>query len=257
MSARCRIFDAHLHIIDHRYPVVRNNGYFPDAFTCTDYLDRMQAYCLAGGAVVSGSFQGYDQTYLVDALKRLGPSFVGVTQVPATVTDDDIIELNRVGVRAVRFNLKRGGSENVKYLDALARRVHEIAGWHVELYIEASELRSLYHVLVALPAVSIDHLGLVKEGFGTLRKLVESGVRVKATGFGRVGFDVKNSIKTLFLANPDALMFGTDLPSTRAPKPYQDDDYNLISETLGASNADKVLYVNVMKFYRLAIKANS
>ena len=35
-----------------------------------------------GGAVVSGSFQGFDQSYLLDALDQLGPSFVGVTQLP-------------------------------------------------------------------------------------------------------------------------------------------------------------------------------
>ena len=37
---------------------------------------------VAGGAVVSGSFQAYDQTYLVDALQRLGDGFVGVAKVP-------------------------------------------------------------------------------------------------------------------------------------------------------------------------------
>jgi len=43
-------------------------------------------------AVVSGSFHGFDQSYLLDALALLGPGFVGVTQLPATVTDDEIRE---------------------------------------------------------------------------------------------------------------------------------------------------------------------
>lgn len=128
-----KLFDAHLHIIDSNFPLTPNNGYLPDAFTCGDYLDRMKAYNLAGGAVVSGSFQAFDQAYLVHVLATLGPSFVGVTQVPATVSDEELLELNRIGVRAVRFNLKRGGSEDVRYLDSVARRVYELAGWHVEL----------------------------------------------------------------------------------------------------------------------------
>jgi predicted TIM-barrel fold metal-dependent hydrolase len=81
------LFDAHFHIIDNRFPLVPNNGYVPEPFTCEGYLKRMARYRLAGGAVVSGSFQAFDQTYLVDALKTLGPSFVGVTQVPATISD--------------------------------------------------------------------------------------------------------------------------------------------------------------------------
>lgn len=245
-----KLFDTHLHIIDSRFPLVPNNGYLPDEFTCEDYLDRMKGYQLAGGAVVSGSFQALDQTYLIDALEKLGPRFVGVTQVPASVADEELIALDRAGVRAVRFNLKRGGSEEVTYLDSLARRVHDLVGWHVELYVDSRDLASLYSVLVALPAVSIDHLGLSSEGFSTLLKLVEHGVHVKATGFGRVDFELKTALKELFSANPDAIMFGTDLPSTRAPRPYEDHDFALIIEALGAKSASKVLFENAARFYR-------
>jgi predicted TIM-barrel fold metal-dependent hydrolase len=245
-----KLFDTHLHIIDSRFPLVPNNGYLPDEFTCEDYLDRMKGYQLAGGAVVSGSFQALDQTYLIDALEKLGPRFVGVTQVPASVADEELIALDRAGVRAVRFNLKRGGSEEVTYLDSLARRVHDLVGWHVELYVDSRDLASLYSVLVALPAVSIDHLGLSSEGFATLLKLVENGVHVKATGFGRVDFELKTALKELFSANPDAMMFGTDLPSTRAPRPYEDHDFALIIEALGAKSASKVLFENAARFYR-------
>lgn len=251
-SSDFKLFDTHLHIIDNHFPLVPNNGYLPDEFTCEDYLDRMKGYRLAGGAVVSGSFQTLDQTYLVDALKKLGPRFVGVTQVPASVADEELFALDRAGVRAVRFNLKRGGSEEVTYLDSLARRVHDLVGWHVELYVDSRELASLYSVLVALPAVSIDHLGLSSEGFATLLKLVENGVHVKATGFGRVDFEVNAALKELFSANPDALMFGTDLPSTRAPRPYEDHDFDLVIEALGAKGARKVLFDNAAAFYRPA-----
>ena len=58
-------------------------------------------------------------------------------------------------------------------------------------------------------------------------------MRVKATGFGRVDFDVRSALTDLYAANPRSLMFGTDLPSTRAPRPYLDDDYTLVLETLG------------------------
>lgn len=244
-----KLFDTHLHIIDNCFPLLPNNGYLPEIFTCDDYLERMKGYNLAGGAIVSGSFQAFDQSYLLDALKRLGPVFVGVTQLPATVSDEEVLALNRAGVRAVRFNLKRGGSEEIRHLDRMARRVHELAGWHVELYVDSRELPALYDTLAALPAVSIDHLGLSREGFGTLLRLVERGAHVKATGFGRVDFDVKTALEALFMANPDALMFGSDLPSTRAPRPYLDEDFALVVDTLGEERGRKVLYDNAARFY--------
>ena len=245
-----KLFDTHLHIIDNRFPLVPNNGYLPTPFTCEDYLDRMKIYNLAGGAVVSGSFQAFDQAYLVAALKKLGPSFVGVPQLPANVPDEVLLELDSAGVRAVRFNLKRGGSEDVRCLESVARRVHELVDWHVELYVDSRELPALYDTLAALPSVSVDHLGLSKDGFGTLLKLVERGVYVKATGFGRVDFDVKTALQSLYAANPDALMFGTDLPSTRAPRPYEDGDFALVIEALGSEGAAKVFYENAVNFYR-------
>jgi predicted TIM-barrel fold metal-dependent hydrolase len=245
------LFDSHFHIIDRRFPLTPNNGYLPEDLTCRDYRARTAQYDLRGGAIVSGSFQAFDQSYLLDALHTLGPQFVGVTQLPATVTDQEILDLDSAGVRALRFNLKRGGSEGVQHLDTLAWRVHEVAGWHVELYVDSRELEGLYDTLISLPSCSVDHLGLAQEGFKTLLKLAEKGVRVKATGFGRVNFPVPTALKELHAANPQALMFGTDLPSTRAPRPYADEDFLLVVETLGDEAAREVFYDNAAEFYRV------
>lgn len=246
------LFDSHFHIIDSRFPLIPNQGYLPDDLTCADYRTAMAKYDLRGGAIVSGSFQAFDQSYLLDALLTLGPQFAGVANLPVTATDQEIIDLDKGGVRAVRFNIKRGGSEDVQHIEAMARRVHELAGWHVELYVDSKELGGLFDTLVSLPSCSIDHLGLSREGLPTLRKLAERGVRVKATGFGRVDFDVAATLKELYAANPDCLMFGTDLPSTRAPRPYRDEDFLLVIDTLGEEAARKVFYDNAARYYRVA-----
>jgi predicted TIM-barrel fold metal-dependent hydrolase len=158
------LFDSHLHIIDKQYPLIANNGYLPDEFTCQAYRAAMAPYHLIGGAVVSGSFQAFDQTYLIAALNELGPSFVGVTQVPSDISDDDILALDKAGVRAVRFNIKRGGSLDLAHLHNFAARIYELALWHVELYIDSRELVNIFASLIQLPAVSIDHLGLSAQG---------------------------------------------------------------------------------------------
>ena len=119
-----KLFDSHFHIIDQRFPLVANQGYLPENFSASDYQKRTETYDLAGGAIVSGSFQAFDQTYLLAALTELGANFVGVAQLPATVTDSELISLNDAGVRAVRFNLKRGGSEGIKNLQRFARQIN-------------------------------------------------------------------------------------------------------------------------------------
>jgi predicted TIM-barrel fold metal-dependent hydrolase len=245
-----KIFDAHLHIIDSRFPLVANNGYLPAPFTCQDYRERMRRYDLAGGAVVSGSFQAFDQGYLLEALRCLGPSFVGVTQLPATVSEGELRALDEGGVRALRFNIRRCGSEATGHLEEMALRVHGLVGWHVELYVDSRELTGLVPLLLRLPAVSIDHLGLSREGLPTLLRLAERGVRVKATGFGRVDFDVRQVLRDFHAANPESLMFGTDLPSTRAPRPFSDEDALLVREALGEEGAARVLWQNARSFYR-------
>ncbi|MFJ8459168.1 amidohydrolase family protein [Lysinibacillus xylanilyticus] len=244
-----KIFDAHFHIIDFEYPVTENQGYVPPSYVVEDYQKDTATYTIGGGAIVSGSFQGFDQGYLVNALEKMGSAFCGVTQLPFSVTDDEIIDLHKKGVRALRFNVKRGGSEDLSKLDYFARRVHDLAGWHSELYIDAKDLLDIAPTIEKLPAISIDHLGLSEEGLPHLLKLVEKGVRVKATGFGRVELDVENALKSIYATNPEALMFGTDLPSTRAKRPFAYADVELIQELFDAMAAEKILYQNAMNFY--------
>lgn len=244
-----QVFDAHLHIIDPAYPLVENDGFLPDPFTVDDYVHAVSGLGIAGGAVVSGSFQAFDQGYLRAALRSLGPSFVGVTQLPAHVGDDEIVALDQAGVRAVRFNVRRGGSAGLDDLDRLARRVYDVAGWHAELYIDARALPELAARILALPAVSIDHLGLHELGLPALLPLVERGVKVKATGFGRIELDPVAAITAIMRIDPTALMVGTDLPSTRARHPFERRDFELITETVDPEHARAVFWDNAEAFY--------
>lgn len=243
------VFDAHLHIIDPAHPLVPNDGYLPEPFTVADYREQTAGIGIAGGAVVSGSFQGFDQGYLIEALEALGPSFAGVAQIPADTSDERILALDRAGVRAVRFNVRRGGSAGLDDLDRLARRVHELAGWHAELYIDARSLPDLADRIAALPAVSVDHLGLHEDGLPHLLRLVERGVKVKATGFGRLELDPAHAIRAITAVDPGALMVGTDLPSTRARRPFASADFELIRDVVGPEQAAAVFWGNAADFY--------
>jgi predicted TIM-barrel fold metal-dependent hydrolase len=244
-----RIFDAHFHIIDFDFPIIENQGYLPPSYIVEDHQNETADLNVLGGAIVSGSFQGFDQEYLLKALKQMGSRFCGVTQLPFTVTNEEILNLNENGVKALRFNIKRGGSEDLSKLDYFARRVYDLVGWHSELYIDAKELPEIASTIEKLPAISVDHLGLSEEGLPYLLKLVDKGVRVKATGFGRVELNIENTLKSIYDINPDSLMFGTDLPSTRAKRPFEYADIELIQRLFDEKSADKILYTNAFKWY--------
>jgi predicted TIM-barrel fold metal-dependent hydrolase len=243
------LFDAHLHIVDPRFPLVPDDGFVPAPFTVADYRERTADLGVVGGAVVSGSFQAFDQGYLRAALAELGPGFVGVTQIPADVPDAEVLSLHAAGVRGVRFNLHRGGAGRLRDMEALARRVWDLAGWHAELYVGGRDLPDLAPRLAALPKLAIDHLGMSAVGADALLRLVERGARVKATGFGRVDLDVPATLRAIHATDPGALMAGTDLPSTRARRPFAAADLDLIAETLGDDAVPAVLHGNARAFY--------
>ena len=136
-----KIFDAHFHIINPNYPLVPKQGYIPSGFTTEDYRNQLNKIELVGGAVISGSFQAFDQEYLIDALSKLGKDFYGVANIPFDMPDSDLKKLNKAGVRAVRFNLKRGGSEQVKHLEYLSKKLYHGFNWHTELYLDSKDIQ--------------------------------------------------------------------------------------------------------------------
>jgi predicted TIM-barrel fold metal-dependent hydrolase len=246
-----RLFDSHCHIIDHRFPIVPNQGYTPPNFPLNDYLAQVKPLGVVAGAVVSGSFQANDQTYLIDTLPKLGTGWVGVTQIPNDYPDAEIAKLNGIGVRAVRFNVFRGRIDSVDDIVALATRAHAVAGWHSEIYADAAALKPHVDRLAKLPQLCVDHLGMTEEGLPALLDLVAAGCKVKATGFGRVKMNVPKALEAVAKQSPDALVFGTDIPSTRAQRPFQASDIDLVETVLGPELAKKAFWDNPLALYRV------
>ena len=248
-----RIFDAHFHIIDARFQLVANEGYLPPLFPVADYHVATQPLGVAGGAVVAGSYQGFDQSWLLATLAEMGPGWVGVAQVPPDIPDEDLVKLTTASVRALRFNMFRGQIENVDDLVALATRAHRVGGWHAELYADAAALAPHVERLTKMAApMSIDHLGMTQAGLPVLLDLVNAGAKVKATGFGRAKLDVAHALEAIAAADPSALMFGSDLPSTRAARPFEAADIDLLRRVLGPELASRALWDNARAFYRMA-----
>jgi predicted TIM-barrel fold metal-dependent hydrolase len=247
-----KIFDSHLHTIDHRFPIVPNQGYTPPDFPLSAYLAEAKPLGIVAGAVVSGSFHGFDHTYLRAALGELGAGWVGVTQVPNDIPDGEIKDLASIGVRALRFNMFRGRIDSVDEVVSLATRAHAAGGWHAEIYADAAALKPHIDRLARLPQLVIDHVGMTAEGLPVVLDLVAAGAKVKASGFGRVKLDVSKALEQIAAKNPAALVFGSDIPSTRAARPFMPSDIALIEQVLGPELAAKVFWDNGLALYRVA-----
>ena len=58
------------------------------------------------------------------------PQSVGVMQLPSTITDKELAELHQVGIRTLRFHLKRSGREQLRHLGIIAKQAYERVGRH-------------------------------------------------------------------------------------------------------------------------------
>lgn len=250
-----KIFDSHFHIIDPKFKLIENNGFVPEYYTVDDYNKELAELGLvaASGAVVSGSFQGYEQGYFNDALSHLGEGFVGITQLHPDTTDLELERLNDIGIRGIRFNLYRGLNHSLEEIKMMSLRCFNLYGWKTEFYIDAAKMTNeLKNLILELPAASIDHLGMTRVPEETLFEFIQHGVPIRLTGFGRVEYsrdEVKKLIRSLYDASPTGLIFGTDLPSTRASYRFSKADIDLIKEVLNKEECERVFWKNGFEWY--------
>ncbi len=128
-----------------------------------------------------------------------------------------MLALAAAGVRAFRINLYRGGNlDEIK----LAPRFAALAGWHLEVYLDGCDLPELAPRLRTAPRLVIDHLGMTRAG-------------------------VPKALRAISDVNPAALLFGSDLPGTRAKRPFERADIELVREAAGP----RALHDNALALY--------
>lgn len=250
-----KIFDGHFHIIDPKFPLVENNGFVPEYYKTEEYRKELRemAVEVVGGVVVSGSFQGHHQDYFSEALTELGENFVGITQLPINTSDQEIRRLDAAGIKGIRFNLYRGLETPLDVIENLSKRVNDLCDWKTEFYINVDTVDPALEKLIhALPQTSVDHLGMGRNSIDKLKKYLSVNIPIRVTGFGRIAYqreELESVLVQLHAENPDGLIFGTDLPSTRAKYRFSIEDILLIEELFNQQDAEKILYKNGLKWY--------
>jgi 2-pyrone-4,6-dicarboxylate lactonase len=232
--------DAHCHVFgpESKFPYAPERKYTPcDApkeklFELRDYLG------FARNVIVQASCHGANNDALVDALIAAKDRARGIAVVSPKISDGELKEMDRAGMRGVRFNfLPRlvDATPHEVFL-GIARRIAPL-GWHVVVYFEAPSLAAMTPFLNALPtAIVLDHMAVpdIKKGVGHadfqrfLRLIDENkNIWVKVTCPERMSLtgppydDVVPFARSIVERIPDRVLWGTDWPhpnmTTHAP----------------------------------------
>jgi predicted TIM-barrel fold metal-dependent hydrolase len=226
--------DVHAHVSGpfDKFPLVAGAPYRTPLSPFDEYIAMLDRVGTTNGVLIQPSACGYDNRGMIDALGRAPERLKGVAVVAPNVSDNELAELNRLGVRGIRFSEvghPRGapppGFLGFTELEKLAPRIREI-GWHAQVWTashiiaeNAGMLRSL-----RIPIV-IDHMGLfdVRRGvtdpiFETLVSLLKEGsFWLKVTAFRNSQAlpdmeDVRPFHEALVKGAPNRLVWGSDWP---------------------------------------------
>ena len=155
--------DAHCHVFGPAaaFPFAPSRKYTPcDAgkdqlFALRDHLG------VSRNVIVQATCHGTDNRALMDACRMAGDLARGIASVGPEVSDEDLAEMHKAGIRGVRFNfVKRLVDDTPKEVFInIAQRIAKL-GWHIVVYFEAADLEALTPFLESLPTILvIDHMG--------------------------------------------------------------------------------------------------
>lgn len=238
-------WDSHMHIFEPHSLDHAGARYTPIASTLPLALDFESSLGLRNIVLVQPSCYGYDNTYLLRALRQLGTHRArGVVAFDPSSTPHDTLRMwHRIGVRGARVNLKsvdatldRESFETT--LRAYADLIRPL-GWVLQLYIPMELIEWLEEFAAELKVkICLDHFGCPDlrpqssrdqttnpytiPGFPSLINLLQQGhTWVKLSAPYRVSrsasYEDLGALATelIRVAGRTRLVFATDWPHTR------------------------------------------
>jgi len=240
--------DAHSHIWTPdtgHYPLAagfRRANMDPPSFTIQELLDRAKPAGVNRVVLIQMSFYGYDNRYMLDAIKMFPGTFSGVAVIDqnALHPETEMLELKRQGVRGFRIYPKDTGVE--RWLDGEGLQGMFRTGAKENLnmccLIDPNALPALSKACEKFPdtPVVIDHLCRIgvsgKVNAAEVKALCDmarrKNVTVKVSAFYALGnkkppyLDLAPMIRQVYDAfGPERLMWATDCPFQVVDHTYQ------------------------------------
>ncbi|CAI7607325.1 unnamed protein product [Penicillium glandicola] len=238
-------WDSHMHVVEpERFPVSATAVYKPTPHTLSEALAFESALGVENLVFVQPSIYGTDNSCLLDALRKIGPSRGrGVVVVdPATIKPETLNEWHTLGVRGLRINLQSVGKvmDKIELEETLLQHA-EIArprNWIIEIYLPLKMISMVESILPRLGVrICIDHFGSPElaswddngpafnpynlEGFSSLISLLRAGkTYIKVSAPYRLSKDhqmrdLQAMAREFLSVAPNRVVYATDWPHTR------------------------------------------
>lgn len=229
--------NAHLHIIDPAYP---NDGKAASQIgTVQTYRAVADELQLERAVFVQAKPFALDNSCLMDAIEAFGMDNArGIAVVGEEISDEELAEMNRRGVRGLRYSVWNPNNAvvSIDSCPLLAQRIKEF-DWNIQLHSSAKQLVEWADMIRALPTkVVIDHMGRMDPKLGkddpafkTLCAFIDRGnVWVKLSGpylntaTGEPWEDATALARALADYAPERMLWGSDFPHvTEKVKPEE------------------------------------
>jgi predicted TIM-barrel fold metal-dependent hydrolase len=243
-------WDSHIHIIDpEKYPLPKNVKR-PQEATMGQALANAEQLGLPNMVFVQLSGYGNDNTWVLDALREVGPTRGrGVVAFdPEHVDSQTLQQWHDLGVRGVRLNFRSAKTvlskpEIQSVLRKYAEKLRPMKTWSIGLYADMEVLDHVQPLVSELQVkIVLEHfaspaslpLDPVKQpGWDALKCMMEDPrvyVKISAPYLFSKDSDFKNleSLAKSFLSmrNGEGVVFGSDWPHTQSRgynvKPFMD-----------------------------------
>jgi len=144
------------------FPWSDDRKYDP-AFAPWRKLEELDTFLgFSGEVIVAATCHGTDNSFMLNALKKSKGRALGVAFVEKTISDQELTDLDKAGVRGVRYSyVKRlTNPPPPEEMIAMAIRIKRLS-WHIDLYCEGADLRDLEPHIKAIPIpVVFDHMAV-------------------------------------------------------------------------------------------------
>ena len=233
--------DTHFHVFGPAaiFPYAADRPYTPPDAPFEQLLALHRKLGFERGVIVHPGCHGTDLSVTLDALRRGAGRYRAVVLLDADTDEARIAELDRLGVRGVRFNfvshLANAGWEE---LSAIVPRIAPF-GWHVCIHSDQASLGGLLPKLRTLPVPFVlDHMGRVAAAAGPRSEEFQAVLAlrdhprawVKISGIDRTSSsgvrpfsDGEPLVAALLEAMSERLLWGTDWPHPNVRGEMPDD----------------------------------
>jgi 2-pyrone-4,6-dicarboxylate lactonase len=256
--------DTHFHLFGPEcfFPYDTERSYTPNDVNSVSYSLLAKTLGISRAVIVQPSVYGTDNRRLLNGLVEFDFDIRGVVVIDETISDDELMKMHEMGVRAIRINLVFRAGVGFKTAILLAPRLKDL-GWHIQFFVDVSSWPEMIEIVekICVPVI-FDHVGYVQakcttgnKGFNDLLSLMKEELAwVKLSGIYRMTnafvqapyLDVRPFVDAVISANPEQIVWASDWPHTSIKVPMPDDKelIEMVLEWIGLdSSLRKLIFV--------------